>query len=88
MECCEDCEIFILDNTEQVQISECKNCRVVVGPCIGSVFLLECTGCTFYRAEPVPKHWGSLEWPDTYSGGRWGPPCVPQLELASGSGQE
>jgi hypothetical protein len=34
----------------------------------------ECTGCTFYRAEPVPKHWGSLEWPDTYSGGRWGPP--------------
>ena len=47
----------------------------------------ECTGCTFYRAEPVPKHWGSLEWPDTYSGGRWGPPCVPQLELASGSGQ-
>ena len=34
----------------------------------------DCTGCTFYRAEPVPKHWGSLEWPDTYSGGRWGPP--------------
>ena len=47
----------------------------------------ECTGCTFYRAEPVPKHWGSMEWPDTYSGGRWGPPCVPRLELASGSGQ-
>eukprot|EP00756_Hemistasia_phaeocysticola_P063321 Hpha_TRINITY_DN6794_c0_g2::TRINITY_DN6794_c0_g2_i1::g.110889::m.110889 len=34
----------------------------------------ECDGCTFYRAEPVPKHWGSLDWPDTFTGGRWGPP--------------
>lgn len=30
-----------------MQISECTNCRVVVGPCVGSVFLLECVGCTF-----------------------------------------
>lgn len=22
----------------------------------------------------MPKHWGSPEWPDTYEGGRWGPP--------------
>ena len=21
-----------------------------------------------------PAHWGSPEWPDTYEGGRWGPP--------------
>ena len=28
----------------------------------------------FYRAEPVPSHWGSLEEPDSWSGGRWGPP--------------
>ena len=34
----------------------------------------DCTGCTFYRAEAVPKHWGSLDWPDNYHGGRWGPP--------------
>jgi hypothetical protein len=34
----------------------------------------ECDGCTFYRAEPVPKHWGSPDWPDHYHGGRWGPP--------------
>lgn len=34
----------------------------------------ECDGCTFYRAEAVPAHWGSLSWPDTYEGGRWGPP--------------
>ena len=32
---------------EQVQIAECRNCRVVVGPCVGSVFLLDSVGCTF-----------------------------------------
>ena len=31
-------------------------------------------GLRFYRAEPVPAHWGSLDWPDNYFGGRWGPP--------------
>lgn len=35
---------------------------------------LAADGLRFYRAEPVPKHWGSLEWPDNYFGGRWGPP--------------
>ena len=34
-------------------------------------------GLRFYRAEPVPAHWGSLDWPDNYFGGRWGPPYVP-----------
>ena len=31
-------------------------------------------GLRFYRAEPVPERWGSLDWPDNYFGGRWGPP--------------
>ena len=31
-------------------------------------------GLRFYRAEPVPDRWGSLDWPDNYFGGRWGPP--------------
>ena len=31
-------------------------------------------GLRFYRAEPVPARWGSLDWPDNYLGGRWGPP--------------
>ena len=31
-------------------------------------------GLRFYRAEPVPAHWASPEWPDNYFGGRWGPP--------------
>lgn len=30
----------------RVQISDCVDCRIIVGPCIGSVFLLDCTGCT------------------------------------------
>ena len=34
----------------------------------------QCDGCTFYRAETVPMHWGSPDWPDTFEGGRWGPP--------------
>jgi len=46
VECCEDCEIYILDRTEQVQIADCNNCRVVIGPCVGSVFFLDCSGCT------------------------------------------
>lgn len=33
-----------------------------------------CSGCRFYRAEPVPAGWGSRELPDSWSGGRWGPP--------------
>ncbi|KAG8460581.1 hypothetical protein KFE25_011356 [Diacronema lutheri] len=33
-----------------------------------------CDGCRFYRAEPVPAGWGSRALPDTWSGGRWGPP--------------
>lgn len=33
-----------------------------------------CAGCRFYRAEPVPAGWGSRELPDSWSGGRWGPP--------------
>ena len=29
---------------------------------------LDCAGCTFYRAEPVPKHWGSPDWPRSGTG--------------------
>jgi len=31
-------------------------------------------GCEMYRAEPVPDFWGNESMPDTYFGGRWGPP--------------
>ena len=32
------------------------------------------TGYRFYRAEPVPPQWGSLDLADSWNGGRWGPP--------------
>lgn len=47
VECCRDCNIYVLDTCDQVQIADCVNCRVIVGPCTGSLFLLDCTGCTF-----------------------------------------
>lgn len=31
-------------------------------------------GLRFYRAEPRPAHWADERWPDTWNGGRWGPP--------------
>ena len=46
VQCCEECEIFVLDVTSQVQISDCTDCRIVIGPCTGSVMLLDCIGCT------------------------------------------
>ncbi len=47
VECCEKCNIYVLDPCDQVQIADCVDCRIVVGPCVGSVFLLDCKRCTF-----------------------------------------
>jgi cyclophilin family peptidyl-prolyl cis-trans isomerase len=33
-----------------------------------------CANCRFYRAEPVMADWGSAALPDSWDGGRWGPP--------------
>jgi hypothetical protein len=44
---------------------------VPTAPAVGGIVR---DGLRFYRAEPVPPHWGSLDWPDTWAGGRWGPP--------------
>jgi len=46
VECCENCSIYVLDPCEQVILSECFGCRIVVGPCVGSVMLTDCTDCT------------------------------------------
>jgi len=51
VECCENCNIYILDASERVQVSECINCRIVVGPTCGSVMLFECKGCTITVAS-------------------------------------
>jgi hypothetical protein len=52
IECCKDCQIYIIDPCERVQISECDGCRIVVGPCVGSLMLFECTNCTIAVAAP------------------------------------
>ena len=46
VECCERSSIYVLDPCEQVQISECINCRIVIGPCVGSAVIFDCSGCT------------------------------------------
>jgi cyclophilin family peptidyl-prolyl cis-trans isomerase len=49
----------------------------------------QCRKCTLYRGEPVPKYWGSGDYPDRYfDGGRWGPPyaLVQGGLLADGDG--
>ncbi|RLN94702.1 hypothetical protein BBJ28_00007733 [Nothophytophthora sp. Chile5] len=46
IEDCRGCDIFLLDNCTSVQIDACVNCRIVVGPCQGSVFLRDCKRCT------------------------------------------
>ncbi|KAI9987130.1 hypothetical protein PInf_023005 [Phytophthora infestans] len=43
---CHNCDIFLLDHCTSVQIDACTNCRIVVGPCEGSVFLRNCKRCT------------------------------------------
>ncbi|KAJ9506211.1 hypothetical protein QJQ45_014617 [Haematococcus lacustris] len=40
-----DCEVYILDHTSQVQVDDCVNCRIFIGPCDGSVFARDCKDC-------------------------------------------
>lgn len=47
---CRDCDVFVLDHCTAVQIDECTNCRIVIGPCTGSLFLRNCSGCTLVCA--------------------------------------
>ncbi|CAK0891274.1 unnamed protein product, partial [Prorocentrum cordatum] len=42
---CEDCDIFLLDNTSQVFVDYCKRCSITIGPVSGSVFFRNCEGC-------------------------------------------
>ncbi|EFJ52420.1 hypothetical protein VOLCADRAFT_116082 [Volvox carteri f. nagariensis] len=41
-----DCEVYLLDHTSQVQIDDCINCKIFIGPIDGSVFLRDCRDCT------------------------------------------
>ncbi|TMW58364.1 hypothetical protein Poli38472_009923 [Pythium oligandrum] len=50
IEACRDCDIFVLDHCTSVQIDDCVNCRIVIGPCNASLFLRNCRDCTLVCA--------------------------------------
>lgn len=47
----QDCNVYILDHTAQVQVDDCINCNIVIGPCKGSVFFRDCTDCSVHVAS-------------------------------------
>lgn len=47
---CEGCEFRLLDNTSQVQVDECKDCKILIGPVGGSVFVRNCERCVIFTA--------------------------------------
>jgi hypothetical protein len=50
IEDCEDSELVVMDYSEQVQIDNVKNCKIFIGACESSIFIRNCSGCTFYTA--------------------------------------
>ncbi|KAJ1633132.1 tubulin binding cofactor C-like domain-containing protein, partial [Pavlovales sp. CCMP2436] len=40
-----NCEVLLLDVTSQVTIDRCKDCRILIGPTDGSVFIRDSTSC-------------------------------------------
>ena len=45
-----DCTVVLLDHSEAIQVDYLTNCRVFIGACCDSVFIRNCTGCTFTMA--------------------------------------
>jgi protein XRP2 len=45
-----DCTVRICDHSETVQVDRLTRCRVFIGACCESVFLRNCTDCTFTLA--------------------------------------
>lgn len=46
LECCENCNLYVLDPCEQVVCFELINCRVVIAPCVGTITFSKCENCT------------------------------------------
>jgi len=44
---CNHCKIMLLDSSEAVQVDYVENSRVFIGACCDSVFVRNCTSCTF-----------------------------------------
>jgi protein XRP2 len=47
---CDGSTLIVMDNCEQVQIDEVKNSRIFIGACASSIFIRNCTNCTFYTS--------------------------------------
>uniref|UniRef100_A0A6U2EBU0 Protein XRP2 n=1 Tax=Hemiselmis andersenii TaxID=464988 RepID=A0A6U2EBU0_HEMAN len=45
VEDCEDCDIYVCDNTAQVQVDYCKRCRIFIAPSESSIFIRNCEDC-------------------------------------------
>ncbi|ETV95431.1 hypothetical protein H310_11301 [Aphanomyces invadans] len=43
----ENCQVYLLDHSDQVQVDNLVNCRVYIGPSSESVFVRNCTNCFF-----------------------------------------
>lgn len=44
------CDIYVLEATAQVTIDDCVDCRIVLGPCAGSLFLRDSSKCVVMAA--------------------------------------
>ncbi len=44
---CKDSELLVLDNTDQVQIDGCVDCKIFIGASSESVFIRDCCNCSF-----------------------------------------
>ena len=44
---CVNCDIYVCDNTAAVTVVDCRDCRMVIGPCDTSVFVRSSKGCKF-----------------------------------------
>lgn len=47
---CANSTLIIMDNCEQVQIDQVKNCRIFIGACASSIFIRNCENCVFYTS--------------------------------------
>jgi hypothetical protein len=47
---CVNCTLGIMDHSEQVQIDECKGCKIFIPACASSIFIRNCENCVFYTA--------------------------------------
>jgi protein XRP2 len=47
---CKNSTLLVLDHTEQVQIDQVSDCKIFLAACASSIFIRNCTNCTFYTS--------------------------------------